>query len=88
MKNLKLVFLLVIVLICRFFWCLEVGFFSDFLVFSEAFSVDSLRVFLIFLSVLVFFLLFNFYKFYMRLSLCFAIFSFCASKVLFFFMWG
>ncbi len=85
-RNKKLIFLLLIILCLVFFWCLEVEFFRDFIVFSKNFSVDRFRILLIFLSVLVFFFLYYCYKFFMRLSLIFAILRFCTSNLLFFFI--
>lgn len=83
-KN--LIFLLVTILCLSFFWCLEIRFFRDFLVFSKKFRIDRFRIFLIFLRILVFLFLFYCYKFFMRLSLCFAILRFCTVNFLFFFI--
>lgn len=85
-RNGRLVFLLLVISCLALFWCLEAEFFRDFLVFSKNFSVDSFAILLIFLSALVYFFLFYCYKFFMRLSLVFAILRFCTSNFLFFFI--
>lgn len=70
----------------NFFWCLQIGFFQDFLVFSMKYGMDGFSLYLVFLCVLIFFFLYFCYKFFMRLSLVFAIISFCTINFLYFFI--
>ena len=86
-KSLKVVLLLVM-LCLRFFWCLEIQFFGDFVVLCESWGVDSFRAYLIFLRVLIyiFVIVFTDYVVFVKVSLTLAILSFCTMNFLFFFI--
>ena len=86
LSKTNIIFLIVVLLRIGFIWYLEVGFFSDFIVFSEKFRIDGFRIFLIFLRMLIYLFIYKSYKFFMRLSLCFTIIRFCARKFLYFFI--
>ncbi len=86
LRKRKLIFLIIIMLALRFKWYLKMEFFGDFIVFRRNFSIDGLRIFLIFLSILIYLFIFKSYKFFMRLSLCFVILRFCTINFVYFFV--
>ncbi len=86
LSNGNLIFLLYLMLCLSFFWCLQIGFFRDFIVFSVKYSMDRFSIYLVFLCVLIYFFLYFCYNFFMRLSLVFAIISFCTVNFLYFFI--
>ena len=75
-----------IVLRLSFVWYLQMTFFKDFLVFNQNFSIDGLRIFLIFLTILVYLVIYKSCGFFIRLSLGLVILRFCTVNFLFFFI--
>lgn len=86
LRKETLVFLLIICFFFSLLWMIKIEFFTDFIVFSLDFGMDSVRIFLIFLRIIIYFFLFQFSGFFLRLCLVFSIFSFCTSRFLMFFV--